>query len=294
LSPKTPEKSLLSTDATTQLMKILSKHLLEVLLLHDTPWTRAAPSFILSDKLDYNPNKAQSDDVEKFNSFELARSALEVVEVSMPTLGALQLEPTGPQLLSTLFCLYWAFLKPSSRKVTDGYFDESDDERREEDAFPTTHGGEENTLIQEVSSTHKHIEQSRFSFLNCLEKLRRSSSPVIHQKLRTESRERIRRILTEFVRSARLLEESSDTVSTSTLCANWVCEIVEYFCVGENEIQDTISCTLSPSLSWPSWVADTQYKDDTFPIVKFPQNTKLVEVQPTAFLLLVVSSWYAF
>lgn len=278
LSPETPEEILLSSDATTHLMDMLSKHLIEVLLLHEAQWTRAAPSFVLSENLDYKSIEAQSDDVEKLKRFELARSALEVVEVSMPTLGALQLEPTGPQLLSTLFCLYWAFLKPSSRKATDGDFEESDDERREEDAFPITNSGEENVLIDEIASTHSHIEQSRFAFLNFLENLRRSSSPGIYQKLTTESRVRIRRVLIEVVRSALVLEESADTVSTSTLCADWVCEIVEYFCMGENEIQDIISCTLAPSLSWPSWVSDTQYEGNLFPVIKSLQKTTLVKV----------------
>jgi hypothetical protein len=156
-----PEESLLSSDATMQLLETLSKHLLEVLPLHDTSWTRAAPSFILSDKIDSKVNKAQKDDAEKLNSFEVARSALEVLEVSMPTLSALQLDPTGSQLLSTIFCLYWAFLKPSSRSVTEGDLEESEDERREEDAFPRTDIGEENTDLQ-VVSTHNDIEQSRF------------------------------------------------------------------------------------------------------------------------------------
>ncbi|KAG0592544.1 hypothetical protein KC19_1G261500 [Ceratodon purpureus] len=272
-----PEESLLSSDATMQLLETLSKHLLEVLPVHDTPWTRAVPTFIFSDNIDYELNEAQSDDAGKLNSFEVARSSLEVLEVSMPTLSALQLDPTGPQLLSTMFCLYWAFLEPSSRRITEGDLEESEDERREDDSFPSIDVGEETSLGPQVISTHNDIEQSRLSFLTSLRNLRRNSSRVSYQKLKTESRDRIRGVLTEVVRNALIVEDSSDTVSTSTLCANWICEIVEYFCVGEDEIQDTISGALAPSPTWPSWVADTQYTDNSLPIVKFPQKTTLVK-----------------
>ena len=275
-----PEESLLSSDAIIQLLEKLLKYLLEVLLLHDSPWTRAAPSYILFDKVATKLNTAQSDDAKKL-CFELARSALKVVEVCMPIFGVLQLDPTGSQLLSTIFCLYWAFLTPSPRKVTGDDFEESEDERREEDTFPSTDSGEESSLLQEAISTHNDIEHIRYSFLTCLENLRRQNYRVSYQKLNTESRAHIRGILTEIVRSALVLEESSDTVIMATLCANWVCEIVEDFCVGDNEIQDTISCTLAPSLSWPVWVADTQCKDDSFPVVKFLQKPTSFKVSLT-------------
>lgn len=256
-----------------------------MLPLQDTPWTGAAHSFILFKMVDYESNKAQPDDVEKLNSFEIAKSALEVVEVSMDTLGALQLDPTGSQLLATIFCLCWAFLNPSFEEVADGEFDDPEEERRVEEEFLSTETGEESVVLEEVTSTHYDIERSRVSFLNCLQKLRRSSSPVSFQRLDTECRGRIREILIEVVRNALVLEESPDTVSTSTLCAKWVREIVEYFCVGEYEIQDSISCALAPSLSWPTWVADTQYTEDSFPTVKFPQKLILAKVRPKLVLI---------
>uniref|UniRef100_A0A7I4A3R4 E3 ubiquitin-protein ligase listerin n=1 Tax=Physcomitrium patens TaxID=3218 RepID=A0A7I4A3R4_PHYPA len=231
LSPVIPKQSLLSPDAIVQLLEKLSTYLLEVLDLHDMPWTRAAPSLILS----------------------------------------------GPQLLSTMFCLYWAFLKPLLRETSEDKLEGSDDERGEEDAYPSVDGGEENTLNQDLTSTQNQIERSRYSFLKCLQNVRRICSPTIYQKLGTECRGCVRRILTEIVRSSLVSEEPSDVVLTSSLCASWVREIVEYFCIGEDEIQATISCTLAPNLFWPNWVAVPPPNDNSFPLVKPSQKTTLIE-----------------
>ena len=64
------------------------------------------------------------------------------------------------------------------------------------------------------------------------------------------SRARICSIFLEIVRTALLQGDYSDAILTSILCATWVCEIVEYLCAGEKEIQQTITSALSSSPAW--------------------------------------------
>ena len=279
---------LLTPDAAVHILKQLLQRLLDVLSLHESPWIQTAQSYILGEANEGLSN-VPVDDSERARRFELARATLEVVGVVSCSSVYAEYEHIGSQLLAAVFCMYWALLKPVPRKNGDEDHDESEDEMRDEDVQHVTSSsspnGYGNTVGSEPSSLDILLEQSQISLKTYLQALRKNTSPAVCQELSTVSRARIRSILLEIVRNALLQGDYPDAVLTSTLCATWVCEVVEYLCVGEKEIQETITSVLASSPVWSRWADATPSNDDLTPIIMPLKSTTLDEVSYSTLLL---------
>ena len=280
---------LLTPDAAVCILKQLLQHLLDVLSLHESPWIQTAQSYILLGEANEGLSNVPVDDSERARCFELARATLEVVGVFTCSSIYVEYEHIGSQLLSAIFCMYWAMLRPVPRKNGDEDHDESEDEMRDEDVQHVTSSSSlndyGNILGSEPPSLDILLEQSQISLRTYLQALRKNTSPAVCQELSTVSRARIRSILLEIVRNALLLGDYPNAVLTSILCATWACEIVEYLCVGEKEIQETITSALASSPAWSLWADATPSKDDLVTIIMPLKSATLVEVSYSILLL---------
>lgn len=284
---------LLTPDAAVHILKQLLQRLLDVLSLHESPWIQTAQSYILLGEANEGSSNVPVDDSERARRFELARATLEVVGVFSCSSVYVEYEHIGSQLLAAIFCMYWALLKPVPRKNGDEDHDESEDEMRDEDVQHVTSSSSPNgygyTVGSEPPSLDILLEQSQISLKTYLQALRKNTSPAVCQELSTVSRARIRSILLEIVRNALLQGDYPDAVLTSILCATWVCEVVEYLCVGEKEIQETITSALASSPAWSLWADATPSKDDLIPIIMPLKSTTLDEVSYSTLLLRHIS-----
>lgn len=272
---------LLTPDAAVYILQQLLQCLLDVLSLHESPWIQTAPSYILLGEANEGLSNAQVDDCERAKRFELARATLEVVGVFSCSSVYVEYEHIGSQLLSAIFCMYWALLEPVPRKNSDEDHDESDDDMRDEDVQHVTSSslnGYGNTLGSEVPSLDILLEQSQISLKTYLQAMRKNMSPAVCQELSTVSRAQIRSILLEIARNALLAGDYPDAVLTSNLCATWVHEVVDYLCVGDKEIQETITSALASSPAWSLWADVNPSKDDLIPIIVPLKSTTLDKV----------------
>jgi hypothetical protein len=288
---------LISCKAAVCILEQLLQHMLTILHASHLQWAKAAPLYILSGgPVDGTSNAQTSEDL-TVEAFELAMASTEVIKNSVTSVTYVESESQiGYQVLSALFCLDWAF-SGSRRKMLDAREEghESEEDSLEEDgdinevSLSLSVANEETVIRREAEGTElfTQLEQSQASLTRCLQTVRQQALPLICHGFSSLSRQRVRYILIQCVRHAVIYGSFERSHFTAALCAGWVSELVDYFCIGDDEIQETISLSLASSMSWPVWAEIPLLDDDSPPILRSPAELQITEVGPSILLALI-------
>lgn len=94
----------------------------------------------------------------------------------------------------------------------------------------------------------------RTSFFESLHTLRSKLDRQYLESISNDSREILRRLLTQSVRCAVLEEDEQESDKFTSLCSLWLVEIMECLCFDEIEEQQFLDELFSGNKLWPSWI----------------------------------------
>ncbi|XP_048139257.1 E3 ubiquitin-protein ligase listerin isoform X2 [Rhodamnia argentea] len=227
-SSKDDQIFFLSRDSLVLVFKALLEKLVYVILGSPFKWVRDAGSTLASGIGDLMVDGESHSD-----KIDMAKSVLAVLLGSFYCLLTLNEDELVSSILAAICVLHW------ESRMGESLYDVPDD---------------------------KWLNlKARFEVGKSLHAFLRKINGHSWQDLGIHCREKSSTVLVQSIRYAILEEHDVDASKVTTLCCEWILEVIEFFCLGQYEEQILLEQLLKKSDQWPVWISvdfDSRYGEN--------------------------------